>query len=68
MTAQKLALVPPTAPSCEDILREAFAGREEAARTLRQFDTLIAAELRVLAKERGVAFVRVETARRELLG
>lgn len=67
MPRGNLKLVPPKA-STEEILREALQGRDEAMKTVREFDTLIAAELRVLAKERGLAFLRIEAVRRELLG
>jgi hypothetical protein len=60
-----LALVEPR-PSTSDVLREAFAARDEAAAQLRQIDAIIAAELRVYASEGGRAFVRAETARQEI--
>lgn len=62
-----LKLVEPR-PTTEQVLREALQAREQAMQTVRDFDALIATELRQLATERGVAFIRVETARRELLG
>lgn len=65
MRAGQLKLVAPR-PSTEDVLREAFQARDEAAAQLRQVDAIIAAELKVLAKERGVIFLRPETVRREL--
>lgn len=62
-----LALVEPR-PSTEAILREALLGRDEAMRTVNEFDAIITAEIKALAKERGLTFMRVESVRRELLG
>jgi hypothetical protein len=61
-----LSLVASNTPS--DLLRGLLPARDEAARNLAHVDRLIAEQLRALAKERGVAFIRVETARKELLG
>jgi hypothetical protein len=61
----QLKLVPPK-PTTEQILRDALIGRDEAMRTVSQFDAIIAAELKALAKERGVIFLRPEAVRREL--
>lgn len=52
-------------PSTESILKEAFAGRDEAMQTVRQYDAIISEGLRALAKERGVIFLRQEAVRRE---
>lgn len=67
----KLKLVQPD--SCpEDMLietlRDLFTHRDIAADFVAQYDAKIAEGLRLLAKSRGVAFIRVETARREVMG
>lgn len=54
--------------STEAMLRRELQYREELRRDLGGLDASIADLLRQLARERGVAFIRVETARQELLG
>lgn len=66
MTARRLSLVSPPQRT-ENLLREALLERDQAARTVAKLDAAIAEQLRTLAKERGLAFIRIESARRELL-
>jgi hypothetical protein len=67
----KLALVPDGPPSCEGpgvLLRRHFFERDQLAERLRTLDAEIASAGRLLAKERGVAFIRVEHLRQEFGG
>ena len=67
MTARQLALVPPQ-PSVERLTRDALLALEEAQAAERKARALVNDMLRRLANERKVAFIRVEAAKRELLG
>lgn len=49
----------------EDTLTEAFAGLAEAEQTAARFRAIIAEEGRLLAKGRGLAFMRFEALKRE---
>lgn len=63
--ARRLRVV---APSTERLTREALIALDEAQAAERQARTAVGELLRQLANERKVAFIRVEAARRELLG
>lgn len=64
MTRAKLKLVDPVEQPIT--LRDAFIGRDEAMRSVREFDAIIAERIRDLAKERGVIFLRQEAVRQEM--
>jgi hypothetical protein len=67
----KLKLVEsPESPEAqfEEVLRELFTTRETIHRRLKRVDMAIAANGRLLAKERGVAFIRFESLQQEFGG
>lgn len=65
MTRPKLHIVSEDEPSAEDLLRQHFATRREVHNQLKDIDGAITALGRIVAKERGVAFIRFEHLQRE---
>lgn len=69
-SARQLALVSNESAEArlKRVLRESFEARDHAAQQLRHIDAIIAAEIREYARIKGVAFMRVESVRREVMG
>lgn len=55
-----LSIVPTPPATSADILRELLPAREEMAKGLAEMDRLIDRARRLYAKEKGLAFVRIE--------
>lgn len=63
----KLALVA-SQPTTRQLLRDAFTAQDEARRAAAEAEAIVTRLVRTLAAERGLTFMRVEAARREVMG